>query len=125
MFATVPRAVGFSIVLGGRVVTMQTTTWSRANVQACSGSCVSTLHRSSPPRGYRPGHNLGGTAVVLENASKSLSRHDGASVSRACRQRCDELVADATRTMSSRTSVALGGRPGLRFLLPSYLAAMR
>ena len=31
----------------------------------------------------------------------------------------------ATRTMSSRMSFAVGGRPGLRFLLPSYLAAMR
>ena len=31
----------------------------------------------------------------------------------------------ATRTMSSRISFAVGGRPGLRFLLPSYLAAMR
>ena len=40
--------------------------------------------------------NLCGTVVVVENASKSLSRHDGASVLRACRQRCDELVADAS-----------------------------
>ena len=31
----------------------------------------------------------------------------------------------ATRTMSSRMSFAVGGRPGLRFLLPSYLAAIR
>ena len=31
----------------------------------------------------------------------------------------------ATRTMSSRMSFAVVGRPGLRFLLPSYLAAMR
>ena len=40
------------------------------------------------------GDNLRGTAVVVENAPKSLSRHDGASVIRACRQRCDELVAE-------------------------------
>ena len=39
--------------------------------------------------------NLCGTVVVVENASKSLSRHDGASVLHACRQRCDELVVDA------------------------------
>ena len=39
-------------------------------------------------------HNLGGTAVVVENAPESLSRHDGASVIRACRQRCEELVAE-------------------------------
>ena len=38
--------------------------------------------------------NLRGTAVVVENAPKSLSRHDGASVIRACRQRCEELVAE-------------------------------
>ena len=31
------------------------------------------------------GDNLRGTAVVVENAPKSLSRHDGASVIRACR----------------------------------------
>ena len=31
---------------------------------------------------------------TVENAPKSLSRHDGASVIRACRQRCDELVAE-------------------------------
>ena len=40
------------------------------------------------------GDNLRGTAVVVENAPKSLSRHDGASVIRACRQRCDDLVAE-------------------------------
>ena len=40
------------------------------------------------------GDNLRGTAVVVENAPKSLSRHDGASVIRACRQRCEELVAE-------------------------------
>ena len=40
------------------------------------------------------GDHLRGTAVVVENAPKSLSRHDGASVIRACRQRCDELVAE-------------------------------
>ena len=40
------------------------------------------------------GDNLRGTAVVVENAQKSLSRHDGASVIRACRQRCEELVAE-------------------------------
>ena len=40
------------------------------------------------------GDNLRGTVVVVENAPKSLSRHDGASVIRACRQRCDELVAE-------------------------------
>ena len=39
--------------------------------------------------------NLCGTVVVVENASKSLSRHDGASVFQACLQRCDKLVADA------------------------------
>ena len=38
--------------------------------------------------------HLRGTAVVVENAPKSLSRHDGASVIRACRQRCEELVAE-------------------------------
>ena len=38
------------------------------------------------------GDHLRGTAVVVENAPKSLSRHDGASVIRACRQRCEELV---------------------------------
>ncbi len=38
--------------------------------------------------------NLRGTAVVVENAPKSLSRHDGASAIRACRQRCEELVAE-------------------------------
>ena len=37
------------------------------------------------------GDHLRGTAVVVENAPKSLSRHDGASVIRACRQRCEEL----------------------------------
>ena len=40
------------------------------------------------------GDHLRGTAVVVENAPKSLSRHDGASVIRACRQRCEELVAE-------------------------------
>ena len=41
------------------------------------------------------GDNLRGTVVVVENAPKSLSRHDGASVViRVCRQRCDELVAE-------------------------------
>ena len=40
------------------------------------------------------GDHLRGTAVVVENAPKSLSRHDEASVIRACRQRCDELVAE-------------------------------
>ena len=40
------------------------------------------------------GDHLRGTAVVVENAPKSLSRHDGTSVIRACRQRCDELVAE-------------------------------
>ena len=40
------------------------------------------------------GDHLRGTAVVVENAPKSLSRHDGASVVRACRQRCEELVAE-------------------------------
>ena len=40
--------------------------------------------------------NLCRTVVVVENASKSLSRHDGASVLHACRQRCDELVVDAS-----------------------------
>ena len=40
------------------------------------------------------GDHLRGTAVVGENAPKSLSRHDGASVIRACRQRCEELVAE-------------------------------
>ena len=39
-------------------------------------------------------HNLRGTVVVVENAPESLSRHDGAGVIRACRQRCDELVAE-------------------------------
>ena len=38
--------------------------------------------------------HLRGTAVVVENAPKSLSRHDGASVIRACRQRCEEFVAE-------------------------------
>ena len=38
--------------------------------------------------------HLRGTAVVVENAPKSLSRHDGASAIRACRQRCEELVAE-------------------------------
>ena len=38
------------------------------------------------------GDNLRGTAVVVENAPKSLSRHDGASVIRACRQRCEEGI---------------------------------
>ena len=41
-----------------------------------------------------PANHLRGTAVVIENASKSLSRHDGTSVIRACRQRCEELVAE-------------------------------
>ena len=36
-------------------------------------------------------HQLDNT---VENAPKSLSRHDGASVIRACRQRCEELVAE-------------------------------
>ncbi len=40
------------------------------------------------------GDHLRGTAVVVENAPKLLSRHDGASVIRACRQRCEELVAE-------------------------------
>ncbi len=40
------------------------------------------------------GDHLRSTAVVVENAPKSLSRHDGASVIRACRQRCEELVAE-------------------------------
>ena len=40
------------------------------------------------------GDHLRGTVVVVENAPKSLSRHDGASVIRTCRQRCDELVAE-------------------------------
>ena len=40
------------------------------------------------------GDHLRGTAVVVENAPKSLSRHDGASVIRACLQRCEELVAE-------------------------------
>ena len=40
------------------------------------------------------GDHLRGTAVVVENAPKSLSRHDGTSVIRACRQRCEELVAE-------------------------------
>ena len=31
---------------------------------------------------------------IGKNAPKSLSRHDGASVIRACRQRCEELVAE-------------------------------
>ena len=34
------------------------------------------------------------TSRVLENAPKSLSRYDEASVLRACRQRGDELVAE-------------------------------
>ena len=38
------------------------------------------------------GDHLRGTAVVVENAPKSLSRHDGASVIRACRQRCEEGI---------------------------------
>ena len=38
--------------------------------------------------------HLRSTAVVLENAPKSLSRYDRASVIPACRQRCDELVAE-------------------------------
>ena len=40
------------------------------------------------------GDNRRGTVVVLENAPKSLSRYDEASVLRACRQRGDELVAE-------------------------------
>ena len=40
------------------------------------------------------GDHLRGTAVVVENAPKSLSRHDGASVIHACRQRCEELVTE-------------------------------
>ena len=40
------------------------------------------------------GDHLRGTAVVVENGPKSLSRHDGASVIRASRQRGDEFVAD-------------------------------
>ena len=40
------------------------------------------------------GDNRRGTVVVLENAPKSLSRHDEASVLRACRQRGDELIAE-------------------------------
>ena len=40
------------------------------------------------------GDNLRSSAVVLENAPKSLSRHDGVSVIRTCRQGCDEFVAD-------------------------------
>ena len=36
-----------------------------------------------------------------------------------------EQVNDLGKAASSRMSFAVGGRPGLRFLLPSYLAAMR
>ena len=41
------------------------------------------------------GDHLRSTAVVVENAPKSLSRHDGASVIRACRQNRRRLAVKA------------------------------
>ncbi len=57
------------------------------------------------------GDHLRSTAVVVENAPKSLSRHDGASVIRACRQRCEELVAE--RGGSRRSYLLKAGTPSL------------
>ena len=94
MFATGPRAVGFTIVLGGRVVTMLMTTWSRANIEALCLKLFSRYAERAHQGATVAGDHLRGTAVVVENGPKSLSRHDGTSVIRACRQRCDELVAE-------------------------------
>ena len=71
--------------------------WSRANIQAYSWNEAVFPHYAGRAHRGATGadDNLCGTVVVVENASKSLSRHDGASVLHACRQRCDELVADA------------------------------
>ena len=56
---------------------------------------VFTLRRVGPTKGLpSPATIYAARQVVVENAPKSLSRHDGASVIRACRQRCEELVAE-------------------------------
>ena len=57
------------------------------------------------------GDHLRSTAVVVENAPKSLSRHDGASVIRTCLQRCEELVAE--RGGSRRSYLLKAGTPSL------------
>ena len=96
MFATVLRAVGSTIVLGGRVVThaddhLVESEYPSVFLKLCFQHYAGRTHRGATVAN----DNLCGTVVVVENASKSLSRHDGASVLRACRQRCDEFVADA------------------------------
>ena len=89
-----PRAVRFTIALDGRVV-------HHADDHLVESEYRSVFlklfprHANQAHRGATvAGDNLRGTAVVLENTPESLSRHDGASVIRACRQRCNELVAE-------------------------------
>ena len=53
VFATGPRAVGFTIVLGGRVVTMQMTTLVESEYRNVFLELFPRYAGSSAPRGYR------------------------------------------------------------------------